>query len=386
MWEGPAAVREVANRSARQLNAVSKSAEWRIGDESDCAGLARTTGAPGTARWRGVDHRRCAIVVAGMHRSGTSACAEVLGRLGADLPRRIVPADRSNRRGHFEPRVIVRLNERLLAAAGSSWADWRMLDDAALDRRDCKALIRALNRSVQAEFFGKDYPLIKDPRICRMSGLWRRLLAGLGYETFFVLPYRHPTAVAASLMKRDGLDREYSYLLWLRHVLEAERATRCAARAFLDYEWMLTHPSSMVGWTTERLPVSADGSRVIEHACDAVDPRLRNHRTRVPEKGEGPQLALCASEAYTALHADPNDINARAVLDVIRGCVDSAQLELVPPDTAMDDLARYSGAVLAAADQAFLAGTRLSHSSALPSVDGAQPHEVPTAAQLGEER
>ena len=49
------------------------------------------------------DRKRRAIIVLGMHRSGTSALAGVLGLLGARLPARQLPANFANPKGYFEP-------------------------------------------------------------------------------------------------------------------------------------------------------------------------------------------------------------------------------------------------------------------------------------------
>ena len=66
---------------------------------------------------------RTAYLVLGMHRSGTSALANLLALAGADLPRDVMPADEHNARGYFEPWRIAVFNDRRLAAAGSAWDD-----------------------------------------------------------------------------------------------------------------------------------------------------------------------------------------------------------------------------------------------------------------------
>src|SRR5581483_9655837 len=77
---------------------------------------------------------------------------------------------------------------------------------------------------------------VKDPRLCRLLPLWRPLLAGLGARPCFILAVRHPAEVAGSLLRRDGLNAGCAAILWLRHVLEAERGSRGAARAIVHYE------------------------------------------------------------------------------------------------------------------------------------------------------
>ena len=50
------------------------------------------------------------VLVPGMHRSGSSAVARVLGLLGHELPRTLIKDNASNRRGHWESEPVVRLN------------------------------------------------------------------------------------------------------------------------------------------------------------------------------------------------------------------------------------------------------------------------------------
>ena len=49
--------------------------------------------------------QRRAVVVLGMHRSGTSALTRVVSLLGADLPSRLIPANVANEAG-FSSRTI----------------------------------------------------------------------------------------------------------------------------------------------------------------------------------------------------------------------------------------------------------------------------------------
>ena len=50
---------------------------------------------------------RVAIVVVGMHRSGTSAVTRVLSLLGAALPKNLLGAGKGNEEGHWEPSRLV---------------------------------------------------------------------------------------------------------------------------------------------------------------------------------------------------------------------------------------------------------------------------------------
>ena len=64
-----------------------------------------------------------ALIVLGMHRSGTSAFSGVLNLLGVDLGAHLLPASNTNQSGYWEHEEIVAVHDRLLMALGSSWDD-----------------------------------------------------------------------------------------------------------------------------------------------------------------------------------------------------------------------------------------------------------------------
>ena len=79
--------------------------------------------------------RRQAILVLGMHRSGTSALGGVVSMLGAAAPKTLLPANGGNPRGYWESLPLERANNDLLASAGSRWDDWRALNPQWIDSK-----------------------------------------------------------------------------------------------------------------------------------------------------------------------------------------------------------------------------------------------------------
>ena len=75
---------------------------------------------------------RAAILVLGMHRSGTSALTWLLGRLGAALPSDAIAASGDNARGYWESQALVKADDQLLRVLRSSWFDPRPLDFSRL--------------------------------------------------------------------------------------------------------------------------------------------------------------------------------------------------------------------------------------------------------------
>ena len=184
---------------------------------------------------------RRAVVVLGMHRSGTSAVAGCLHRLGVDFGPRLMPATEDNARGYFEHIDIVNLHDRLLLALDSSWDEIRPLppgwsqDDARTGRYRAE-LLELLQRDLPtAPLWG-----IKDPRLCRLLPWWEPVWAATGSRPLFVIVRRSPSEVAASLARREGFSIAKSHLLWLLHTVEAERATRFGPRVFVEFKDFLS--------------------------------------------------------------------------------------------------------------------------------------------------
>jgi hypothetical protein len=209
---------------------------------------------------------RTAYLVLGMHRSGTSALANLLALAGADLPREVMPADAHNARGYFEPWRIAVFNDRRLAAAGTAWDDpFAALAPAQEDEADWREEARRLFR---AQFGRRRRPLLKDPRVSVLGDLWRGVLdaEGLGARVF--IPVRHPLAVAGSLAARDGFPTRKSVMVWMAYMLAAEAASRDLPRAFVDYDGLLedwrTQISQAEAQLGEPLPnlSSAAGRRI----------------------------------------------------------------------------------------------------------------------------
>lgn len=184
---------------------------------------------------------RTTVLVLGMHRSGTSALSGVLAKLGCDLPATEMPAANSNEKGFFESGRIYEMHEELLASLGIEWSDWQPLHAGWFrSHRAAEFHGRALG-ALEAEFGNSRLFVLKDPRICRLLPLWTGVLKDFGCDLAIVHIHRNPLDVAASLEKRNRIPVAEGMLIWLRHVIDAEAASRGRARCFTSYPRMLAN-------------------------------------------------------------------------------------------------------------------------------------------------
>jgi glycosyltransferase involved in cell wall biosynthesis len=230
---------------------------------------------------------RKAIVVLGMHRSGTSALCGALNVLGVNFGERLAPATKDNEKGHWEHHEIVSLHDELLRSLGSRWDDDRPLPSDWVERdvtRDIRSLlIGILERDfAHASLFG-----LKDPRMSRLMPLWLPIFQTLRIEPHFVLIVRHPWEVAESLAKRDGLEHAKSYLLWLEHVAYAISATGAHQRSVVCYEEMMNDPIKVLTELRNELGVNLRAPiRVRASLRKFLEPSLRHHNFKKGKTNE----------------------------------------------------------------------------------------------------
>ncbi|MBU6506039.1 MAG: glycosyltransferase [Alphaproteobacteria bacterium] len=247
---------------------------------------------------------RRAVFVLGMHRSGTSAVTRVLNLLGVELGHGMMAASPDNERGYWEHMAIVQEHHQLLEALGSSWDDVRALPANWMKTPAAASTTHRLRTIVEREFAAAPLWGLKDPRLCRLLPLWLPLLRALRITPHFVLVLRHPAEVAASLAKRDRKSNAAAALLWLRHMLEAERATRGLPRTIVNYADLIENPRD---WTTEFNRVAAECGLRWSNAYHAVDeavaaflsPGLRHHQ--IAEKSDGDVCGAWVQSVYDAL-------------------------------------------------------------------------------------
>ena len=270
------------------------------------------------------------FLVLGMHRSGTSLLAGLLGLFGASLPKNLLPSNTANPRGYFEPIKIVKLNDELLTALGSSWADFRHLDRHIFD-----AVAGPMKKTFLAalkEEYGKSTMfMLKDPRICRLIPFWRELLKSFGARVRPIITVRNPADVAYSLRRRDGLSIGYSLNLWLRYVLDAEFETRHSKRMFVKYDDLIDDWAKVVNKIQAEMGVAfLPGTPEMRAEADGlVDPDLRHFalddKSLVLECRDNP-LVLRTYRALERLTERSDDANAMTTLDDVRETFEAATM------------------------------------------------------------
>ncbi len=204
-----------------------------------------------------------AILVLGMHRSGTSCVA---GMLQASGVASAGPAVRNwdNARGHHESLALVRLNETVLARSGGHWLAaplelrWTSADERERERE------RLLSTAIDGRA-----ALLKDPRTLLCLAFWRASEAP--FQTLGVV--RHPAAAARSLASWRGVPVAEGLALWTAHnrALLADQAAH--GYPLIDFERAQAEVVAAVVRACERFGLGPD----IRRLADAYDESLVHH-------------------------------------------------------------------------------------------------------------
>lgn len=240
-----------------------------------------------------------AVLLTGMHRSGTSMLAQWVDALGVPpAPGTPFPVNSANAEGLYELQDVVAANDSWLAELGGAWdappattaQTWRTLDPFALE--DTRSRLPAL-----AAVGGDVY--LKDPRLCLLLPLWDRLALRRLPVVAMVRPHRE---VAMSLAVRSGLTYRRALALWADYNRQVIGGLADRSSLLLDYDDSLADPVRTVAALAAFL--ESVGLAVAPGAADAVaagaSPHLRRQQVHELE-GTAERLAADLDPFGTAL-------------------------------------------------------------------------------------
>lgn len=184
------------------------------------------------------------IFVLGMHRSGTSAVARLLGLMGAELghDNELLPAHPiDNPTGYWERAELVEINDALLATTGHDWDHLSGFDPFTLDTESTQAATeRIRNLTARLDACGKPW-LLKDPRLCLLLPQW---LARTRNPACVVV-VRDPREIAASMTTggRGTFTSGFVLALWEKYLRTLLTAIAGRRVIFVSYVELLEQPT-----------------------------------------------------------------------------------------------------------------------------------------------
>jgi hypothetical protein len=246
-----------------------------------------------------------AVVLLGMHRSGTSAFSRGLQAIGVYLGNSFLDTKPDNPTGYWEDRNIVDLNDRVLAVFGLKWEDVALIDDGQWQDPTIEALRREAAAYLEAQFTAHSLWGFKDPRTVRLLPFWRSVFQQLAVEDTYVIAIRNPLGVAASLLKRQHMTPITSHKLWLVYLVPY--LNQIADRPFVvaDYDLMMDDPKQQMERIARHLQIPLDAEnteQIVYFAESFLQGGLRHHRFLKEDFDTIPHVSLLTREAYHWLH------------------------------------------------------------------------------------
>ena len=242
-----------------------------------------------------------ALIILGMHRSGTSLLTGLLSQVGVKMGKRLyAPQKGVNEKGFWEHEDIVDTHDELLLNLGSQWDDLLPLRDRWWEDQAIQPFVARLDKLVRRDFLDAYAWALKDPRMCRLLPLWIPILEARQAKPTFICMNRNPFEVVASLQKRDGFSKEKALVLWLSHSLSAEFHSRGLPRIFVDFDQIVKNPVEVLSKIEREanlvFPLSIKEAK--ENINDFVSPDLRHHKADELLKHEDEALPSMAHELH----------------------------------------------------------------------------------------
>ena len=160
-----------------------------------------------------------ALIIAGMHRSGTSLTASLFQSLGVNIGEKLLGPELGNIRGHFEDIEFVELHKKILRSQHIDDLGSNLETQEIVVKKPNLKIARKLikNRQEENEKSHKIWGW-KDPRTTLFLNFWLKLLP----DAKFIFVYRSPWEVVDSLYRRSTdkklLDKpEIAVKMWLNY-------------------------------------------------------------------------------------------------------------------------------------------------------------------------
>lgn len=203
------------------------------------------------------------LIVAGMHRSGTSLTAGMIDALGVDMGQNLLAADRHNATGYFEDLDFLAFQRSLLQAAcvpeEPGWPDWGWTES---ERLDTEVIAQG---ATEAQSLIAQRPTDqlwgwKDPRTTLLLEFWAQYLP----QARYLLVYRWPWDVADSILRINHPTftgrPDYALRTWAfynQHLLAFYQRHRSQC-VLVNVNRLLVDPAAFAQVLTERLGLTLD--------------------------------------------------------------------------------------------------------------------------------
>ncbi|MCB0738433.1 MAG: hypothetical protein KDC92_13030 [Bacteroidetes bacterium] len=136
------------------------------------------------------------LLIAGMHRSGTSILSRWVHEMGINMGNKLHPVSKPDKEGHYEDIDFLNFHRKLFDHNNLPYTvkNGEKIKIPDKFKEQAIALIETKSNQKQWGF--------KDPRTCLLLPFWHKNLTEQGHEVYYLMLYRRKKDVVKSLMKR----------------------------------------------------------------------------------------------------------------------------------------------------------------------------------------
>jgi glycosyltransferase involved in cell wall biosynthesis len=221
-----------------------------------------------------------AFMILGPPRSGTSALAHVINRLGVDFgdPARFVDAELHPWNPIFYELLSLNdLNDEIFEAFSTQYVRFDWLPDVSdFSESTINKFVGPIKSFIREEFRCKSPIGLKDPRFCYTLPIWQAVLARLEIDVTYVISQRLPSATLSSNTKINGNSLGANFKMIAESSLLAEHFTRGEKRICVRYEDLLRNTETTISAIASELNLDA---KLVPGACKVIESSL-NHEAQ----------------------------------------------------------------------------------------------------------
>lgn len=257
-----------------------------------------------------------AVIVLGMHRSGTSAVTAALEAIGVSLGSKSQLLDNDNEKGYFENKDIVPFNDRLLKYLNGRW-DNPLFDGCSIidnyGEEGLASWYKEADDIFQRNFADKAMWGLKDPRLCQLLPFWRKVFEKNGFvehNTFYVHVLRNPLEVALSQKKRHNSNPDFHFIgeeplqtiaLWLSSHFQALREVNSDNNIVILFDDFLDDPNYQLQRLADFLGIDLEKYSTGVFVSTFLEKDLKHHYTVENKLGELKSVSPLIVSLYNSL-------------------------------------------------------------------------------------
>lgn len=235
-----------------------------------------------------------AVIILGMHRSGTSAMAGALNRVGFSLSKNLMPAADDNPTGFYESAEITATNDKILFENLTSWDDPRQIKIEIPH-----GFVKNIKNILAGDFQNEALWALKDPRISLFPATYSSIIKNIASNVSVIIMVRHPLDVARSIYARDKITEVEAICLWFKYTLSAIAGCQNEKVELILYDDLIENDNTL-SELLKRIGINAIAS-TLPYNMGFISATHRHHKyndTTLPVAHHQDRHAKIANNAY----------------------------------------------------------------------------------------